>query len=133
MRLQEFFDYAPDYESALRLITARLHEQSAAVIADDCSLSTRCTLAWNGEVTAANAEEIWESTRARLSLAAPGEIVTDLSGVRFIDSSGLGVMVRAKKFAEERGIKLTFTSPQETVRNVIHLARLEGLLLETRP
>ena len=129
VRLQEFFDYAPDHQSARRLIENRLSETSAAVITSRADPSAEHNLIWQGEVTAANAETVWESTHARLLLAARGRMVIDLSAVRFIDSSGLGLMVRARKLAQQSGINLIFTKPQTFVLNVIHIARLEELLL----
>ena len=53
----------------------------------------------------------------------------DLTRVRFIDSSGLGVMVRTKKLAQRHGTKLVFTGLTPPVRNVLQLARLEEFLL----
>jgi anti-anti-sigma factor len=60
---------------------------------------------------------------------ASGPCNIDLSEVSFIDSSGLGVMVRAKKLAKQQQQELWFVAPQIAVRNVLHLARLERLLL----
>ena len=57
----------------------------------------------------------------------PGQTL-DLSDVRFIDSSGLGLMVRAKKLASQRGLNLAFRGLQPAVRNVVHVARLETFL-----
>ena len=53
----------------------------------------------------------------------------DLSAVRFIDSTGLGLMIRAKKLAQREGKRVVFTGLQPAVRNVLHLARLEEFLL----
>jgi N-acetylglucosaminyldiphosphoundecaprenol N-acetyl-beta-D-mannosaminyltransferase len=129
MHMQEFFECAPDREAAMRLIQARADEQSATVLDAADNPPDRQTLVWRGEVTAANADEVWEYTRSRVGKAAAGQMIVDLSGLRFIDSSGLGLMVRAKKLAQKRKITLAFTNPQEVVLNVIHLARLESLLL----
>jgi anti-anti-sigma factor len=59
-------------------------------------------------------------------------LVIDLSGVRFMDSTGLGLMVRARKLARLEQVKLEFTHPQPAVQNVVHLARLEEFLLERK-
>jgi len=59
--------------------------------------------------------------------------VIDLSRVRFIDSSGLGLMVRAKKVARSHGATLAFTGLQPAVHNVVRLAQLEAFLLDTTP
>jgi anti-anti-sigma factor len=87
-------------------------------------------LSWHGEVTAANAEDIWRKTRTQLLNVEASGLVVDVSRVRFIDSSGLGVMIRARKLACQRGIELVFKDLQPAVRNVVRLARLEGLLAQ---
>jgi anti-anti-sigma factor len=48
--------------------------------------------------------------------------------VRFIDSTGLGIMVRAKKLAQREQVKLEFIHPQPSVQNVVHIAKLEQFL-----
>jgi N-acetylglucosaminyldiphosphoundecaprenol N-acetyl-beta-D-mannosaminyltransferase len=60
---------------------------------------------------------------------SPRKLAIDLSHVRFIDSTGLGLMVRAKKLASSHGAHLTFTGLQPTVRNVLRIARMEEYLL----
>ena len=54
-----------------------------------------------------------------------------MSGVRFMDSTGLGLMVRAKKLAQREQVKLEFIHLQPAVENVIQLARLEEFLLQS--
>ena len=130
MRLEEFFATAADVPAAIKLIESRLEEISGAIISP--GLAGARELKWQGEVTAANAEEVWYVTQAHLSAAAAAaqpEVIIDLSTVRFIDSSGLGVMVRAKKLAQRHGTRLVFTNLQPAARNVIQLARLEDFLL----
>src|SRR5690242_6272608 len=61
--------------------------------------------------------------------ALRSELTIDLGSVRFLDSSGLGIMVRAKKQAQRHGTRLCFTGLQPPVRNVVQLARLEEFLL----
>jgi N-acetylglucosaminyldiphosphoundecaprenol N-acetyl-beta-D-mannosaminyltransferase len=128
MHLQEVFACVQDYEAALELLEARCHETQVNV-----SLRADGTLAvftWQGEVTAANAEEVWRQTRAQLLSVASSGFIVDISRVRFIDSSGLSVMVRTRKLARQRGIDLVFKDLQPAVRNVLRLARLEGILAE---
>ncbi len=56
-------------------------------------------------------------------------LVLDLSGVRFLDSSGLGLLLRARNFARSReGGSLVLRGAGENVRNVLRLARVEPLL-----
>src|SRR5579862_673622 len=127
MKLDDFFASAPDPESAERLLQARARERFQAVRLHEPEASN--TLLWEGEITAAKAKEVWSTTQSFLTSAQRREVVIDLSAVRFMDSTGLGLMVRAKKLAHREGVKLAFVNPQPAVKNVIELARLVELLL----
>lgn len=127
MRLQNFFAAASDFAAAQQLIEARTREQSNAVELPAVPASN--PLLWQGEITAANAKEVWRTTEAHLSSRQRKELVIDLSGVRFMDSTGVGVMVRAKKLAQREGVKLAFIHLQPAVENVIQLAQLREFLL----
>ena len=124
MRLRDFFPSAPDLDVARKLTESPSFEADLAVMGDE--------LMWRGEITAANADAVWRMTERRIATAdtTGGALVIDMSRVRFIDSTGLGVMMRARRLARRRGVMLTFTGAQPAVRNVLHLARLEPLLLK---
>jgi exopolysaccharide biosynthesis WecB/TagA/CpsF family protein/anti-anti-sigma factor len=127
MRLQDFFATAPDISCARELIAVRAREEASAV-----RLRTSAApnpLLWQGEITAANAQEVWDTTETHLTSKQRRELVIDMSGVRFMDSTGLGMMVRAKKLAQREQVKLEFVHLQPAVQNVVHLARLEEFLL----
>jgi N-acetylglucosaminyldiphosphoundecaprenol N-acetyl-beta-D-mannosaminyltransferase len=131
MQLQNFFASAPDFASAQQLIAARTREQTGAVrLRSPAAINP---LLWQGEITAANAAEVWTTTETHLTSKQRRELVVDMSGVRFMDSTGLGLMVRAKKLAQLERVKLEFTHPQPAVQNVIHLARLDEFLLAEKP
>ena len=127
MRLQNFFASAPDFASAQQLIEARTREQAGAVRLP--TATTLTPLLWQGEITAANAKEVWSTTEAHISSKQRRALAIDLSGVRFMDSTGLGLMVRAKKLALREQVKLEFIHLQPAVENVIQLARLQEFLL----
>lgn len=131
MQLQNFFAAAPDFASAQELIAARTREEAGAVrLRTPAALNP---LLWQGEITAANAKEVWNTTEAHVSSKQRKELVIDMSGVRFMDSTGLGMMVRAKKLAQQQGVKLDFIHLQPAVQNVVRLARLEEYLLTEPP
>ena len=126
MHLQDFFATATDFDAARQLIETRDREEAEAV-----RPASDGPLVWQGEITAVNANEVWDLTEKRIAAAAPPSvsIAIDLSNVRFIDSTGLGVMIRARKLALLRGVKLQFTGAPSTVRNVLRLAQVESFLL----
>lgn len=127
LRINNFFFTAPDLATAQYLLQVRAREQSAAVTLRTAAAVT--PLVWQGEITAANARQVWENTRAYLEASRPDrDLALDLTGVRFIDSSGLGLMIRARKLAQQQGARLVFRGIQPAVKNVIQIARLEKFL-----
>jgi N-acetylglucosaminyldiphosphoundecaprenol N-acetyl-beta-D-mannosaminyltransferase len=139
MRLQDCFVSAPDAPTAYELLQSSEH--CAAVTLQDASPAKR--LAWHGEITAANAQTVWAQTSPHLPAAIPPgstlltlgfqafpfQLILDLSDVPFMDSSGLALLVRAKKAAQHAGSTLAFTGFQPPVLNVLRLAKLEPFLL----
>ncbi len=91
------------------------------------------SLAWSGEIIAANAEDVWRmSTDHVRAFAASGAtlVIVDLKRLRFIDSSGAALMLRLTRWAQELPAQVLFTHAQSNVRNVLRLTRLDQLLLE---
>ena len=126
-RLHHLVTVAPTHAAAHAILVQRAKIAAPALV----QLQTNGNgLMWRGEITAATGEAVWNETRRALQTrlrAGPCNI--DLSDVSYIDSTGLGVMVRSKKLALHQQQELWFSSPQAPVRNVLHLAGLERLLL----
>jgi anti-anti-sigma factor len=80
-------------------------------------------------VPAANADAVWLTTSNYINAHSNQEVKIDLSSLHFIDSAGVGLMIRAKKNAVQQGVKLHFVGPQPNVRNVLRIAKLESVLL----
>jgi anti-sigma B factor antagonist len=56
-------------------------------------------------------------------------VVVDLSGVTFLDSSGLNVLVSGQRALAEKGVELrVVTAPGGPVRRVFEITRLTGSL-----
>ena len=129
MRLEAFFIIVPDVGSAGNYL--RETGQYAAVQLKSIPSSPLPALVWQGELTAANAQEFWISTMDHLAARSLVQktLTIDLSKLRFIDSTGLGVMIRARKYAARQGIELQFSGVQPDVLSVIRLSRLEEYLL----
>ena len=89
-------------------------------------------VAWQGEVTAENVDEVWNLTIGILRSLGTRRVtfVIDLSQVRFIDSSGVGLMLRISSWARLHEAEVRFAEPQADVLNVLKLTRLDHLLLK---
>jgi N-acetylglucosaminyldiphosphoundecaprenol N-acetyl-beta-D-mannosaminyltransferase len=129
MRLNDFFISVPDLQAA----EAHLREAGnySAVQLRTTAAGPYPSLVWNGELTAANSEEIWVATMDHLAARSlvQRSLSIDLSKLTFIDSSGLSVMIRTRKFATRQGMKIEFTGLHSNVLNAIRLSRLEDYLL----
>lgn len=79
------------------------------------------TLAVAGEVDVSNASELRTQADAVLADGFTGELVVDLSGVPYIDSTGIGVLVGAAHRAQEAGASLAVANPQKNVERVLGL------------
>jgi anti-anti-sigma factor len=55
-------------------------------------------------------------------------ITVDLSGLRFIDSTGMGVLLRLEEESRARGVALAITPGPREVQRVFELAGLEDAL-----
>jgi stage II sporulation protein AA (anti-sigma F factor antagonist) len=62
--------------------------------------------------------------------ACHGTVVVDLAGVTFIDSSGLGTLVRARNRLTSEGGGLLVAEPTERVRRLFELTGLTELLAD---
>jgi exopolysaccharide biosynthesis WecB/TagA/CpsF family protein/anti-anti-sigma factor len=126
MGLKDYFEFAPNLAAAGSVIEARTLEESTRVTPGEAR-----GLSWQGEITAAHAAEFWNNTRDFLAKAGTRiPIAIDLSHARFIDSSGLTIMVRIQQWAWRHGTKLVFTGAPQEVRSMLREARLDQLLLE---
>jgi anti-anti-sigma factor len=78
-----------------------------------------CTLFVAGEVDMAGVDEL--VTQLVAACERPTPVVVDLSGVTFMDSSGLRALVIAQNTATENGCELKISSPPPFVRSLLEL------------
>jgi N-acetylglucosaminyldiphosphoundecaprenol N-acetyl-beta-D-mannosaminyltransferase len=130
MRLHDFFKHANTLQTAIEMCSG--DKSAEPVIVSAGPAHAMPILLWHGEVTASNADEVWHRTRHHLANASEqhGALTVDLNHVSFIDSTGLAVMIRARKFAKQHAFHLTFTGLQPPVQNVLRMARMEDFLLQ---
>lgn len=76
----------------------------------------------HGELDVADAARV----TAELAIVAARErdIIIDLAGLEFIDSSGLAALVRVRKHARRAGGDLLLAAPQEQVLRILTVTRL---------
>jgi len=82
-----------------------------------------CVLAVKGDVDIAVADEFFSAALACLDGTDVLEL--DLSELRFIDSSGLGALVRVHKRAVEQGGRLVLSHVSESVHRLLRITGLD--------
>ncbi len=81
----------------------------------------------DGEVDLANAPEL-DLVLAETVATKPIAIVVDLSAVTFMDSTGLGVLVRTLKRCQESAIRLDLIVTNDRVLKVLAITGLDTVL-----
>ncbi|MEH1102650.1 STAS domain-containing protein [Micromonospora sp. CPCC 205561] len=81
-----------------------------------------------GEVDMATAGELDAMLTAALHRPGVREIVVDLADVRFLDSSGVRVLVHAAGAARDRDVTLRVTDPRPGVARVLRITSVGALL-----
>ena len=79
-----------------------------------------------GEVDIATAPMLDRLVRTLLESHA--HVVLDLSGVSFIDSTGIGVLVAATRAAEDDGATFAIREPSRSVMRVLELSGVSARL-----
>ncbi|NEC85094.1 STAS domain-containing protein [Streptomyces sp. SID12501] len=59
------------------------------------------------------------------------DVVVDLGPVEFLDCSGLGLLCRARRRAEERGGRLTLVCPHPRIRRMLRIVELDRVFAVT--
>ena len=70
-----------------------------------------------------------ERALASIIKKRPAHVVVDLSGVTFIDSSGLAALIHALQDVKQYGGKLTLSGINSEVRTILEIARLDRIFL----
>jgi anti-anti-sigma factor len=83
-----------------------------------------------GEVDVASSAHLAAAITRAVEREADGKVdlVIDLSHLRFIDVSGINVLVRAARQARAGGGTLVLRSPNRTVRRLLDVLRLDAEL-----
>jgi anti-sigma B factor antagonist len=70
-----------------------------------------------------------ERALASIIKKRPAQVVVDLSGVTFIDSSGLAALIHAMQDIKQYGGKLTLSGMNDSVRPIFEMARLDQVFV----
>lgn len=79
-----------------------------------------------GEVDMASAPALTRDLQTAIR-EHPARVVLEMSGVSFLDSSGINALVRAKHLADGFGVTLVLDSPTEACQRVLKLAGVDEL------
>jgi anti-sigma B factor antagonist len=77
-----------------------------------------------GELDVSTAPELRERLLGTL-VGQPGSLILDLSRLRFMDSTGVTVLVATQQRADLRGWTLRLANPQKVVATVLHTTSLD--------
>ena len=70
-----------------------------------------------------------ERALASIIKKRPAHVIVDLSGVTFIDSSGLAALIHAMQDVKKYGGKLTLSGINSDVRAIFEIARLDQIFV----
>jgi stage II sporulation protein AA (anti-sigma F factor antagonist) len=85
------------------------------------------TVFLTGDIDHSNAKSIREDIDFALERNSPKRLVLDFSGLDFMDSSGIGLIMGRYKKCEAIGCKITVTGARGTIRKVLKIAGIERL------
>ena len=85
-------------------------------------------LTLNGEIDLHVSPDV-ERVLTSIISKRPRHVMVDLSGVTFIDSSGLAVLIHALQNIQEYGGKLLLSGITEDVRSIFEMARLDQVFV----
>jgi stage II sporulation protein AA (anti-sigma F factor antagonist) len=85
------------------------------------------TVFLTGDIDHSNAKAIREDIDFAIDRACPKKLVLDFSGLDFMDSSGIGLIMGRYKKCEPMNCKITVTGAKGTIRKVLKIAGIERL------
>ena len=88
----------------------------------------RAVVTVRGEIDLYTAPQLEDVLRGASSASDAPLVIVDLSGVRFMDSTGLGALVRARQRILDLGGRLTVASPSPQVRRLLDITGLAEVL-----
>jgi len=87
----------------------------------------RTVMSLGGEIDLYTAPRLHGELVTVLSGDAPVQIVVDMSGVDFCDSTGMNVLLAAHRRAREQGGDLELAAPRPAIRKILQVTGLESV------
>lgn len=81
----------------------------------------------SGDLVIGDAEALFKKTVSRLLEESKVQIVVDCGGLRYVDSSGLGSLVRALTTSQHEGGGTKLLSVPPTLRRLLELTKLDSV------
>ena len=85
-----------------------------------------------GEIDLYTAPRLHSELVTALAGGGPVQIVVDMSGVEFCDSTGMNVLLAAQRRAREEGGDLELAAPRPAIRKILQVTGLETRLHRAR-
>ncbi len=87
----------------------------------------RTVMSLDGEIDLYTAPRLHGELVTVLSGETPVQIVVDMSGVDFCDSTGMNVLLAAHRRAREQGGDLELAAPRPAIRKILQVTGLESV------
>lgn len=84
-------------------------------------------IAVSGEADVTNREDLRRTLDDELA-GEPAMLILDLSGLTFMDSSALHVVLAANRALDRRGAMMALVAPSEAVARMLHLTTADRLI-----
>jgi N-acetylglucosaminyldiphosphoundecaprenol N-acetyl-beta-D-mannosaminyltransferase len=128
MQLESFFQVFGSVEEATASIVEQRRQAAPVAVASETA-----AIQWRGDITAVTADSVASVALPLIEAKAAGSrLAVDLSGVAFVDSTGVGMMLKLKKAAKRRDVELVYEKATPAVLNVLKLTKLDEFLLGRR-
>ncbi len=84
-------------------------------------------VAVSGEIDLYTAPRLHTELAAAVMGDGPAQVIVDMAGVDFCDSTGMNVLLAALRRARERGGDLVLAGPRPAVRKILQVTGLESV------
>lgn len=80
-----------------------------------------------GDLDIATADQLFQQAHGVLRDGAPARLVLDLSGIEFLDSSGIGTLVELRNVATDTDGALVLRRPSARTRRLLQITALDAV------